>query len=165
MTRADVFAVAQAFDADVIARFRAHGWHACSFGQGLLPPAICDCLQHFEDHARRPSLVRWFPDVIAGYTVAPWRSVVAAIDAKTCGPDRANYAIEVAALDVAEHFADRLYTPMFFVFDDWQVLTPRDVRQRGRQGPDPVNGSGTPYVLVAKRYGRAFDSVFRKVTT
>jgi len=165
MNRADVYAAAKAHEAAVIQQLIDRGWRAHAFGQGLLPPDLCDCLTHYEDHARRPSLVRWFPDVIAGYTVSPWRTFVAVIDAKMCGADRPNYAIEVAALDVAEHFADRLYTPMFFVFDDWHVLTPRDVRQRGRQGPDATNGSGTPYVLVAKQHGRPFDSVFRTLTT
>jgi hypothetical protein len=146
------------FEGRVVARFGVQGWHAHHFGQGQLPAEAHRMLTRFEDGARRPSLIRWMPDVLA-FGVFGARVFVALIDAKVCG-DRPNYAIEMSAVDVASVFTDQLYTPTFFVFDDWKVLTPREVRQRGRPGPDSKNGSGTPYLLVDKKYGRPFDSVF-----
>jgi hypothetical protein len=68
-----------------------------------------------------------------------------------------------SAVETAQVFTDYLYTPTFFVFDDWQVMTPRDIRQRGRMGPSLTDGSGTPYLLVEKGFGKPFDAVFPPV--
>jgi hypothetical protein len=100
------------------------------------------------------------PDVITFRAYSNGRIWVALIDAKVC--DGPRYAVEMSAAETAEVFTDKLYTPTFFVFDDWKVLTPREVRQRGVQGPAPKpgRGSGTPYLLVEKRFGRSFDEIF-----
>jgi hypothetical protein len=99
------------------------------------------------------------PDIITFRDAPNGRSFVALIDAKACG-DRPNYALEMSAIETAEIYTDRLYTPTFFVFDDWKVVTPREARQRGTPGPESANGSGTPYVLISKRHGRAMTDIF-----
>jgi hypothetical protein len=99
------------------------------------------------------------PDIITFCDLRNGRSFVALIDAKACR-DRPNYAIEMSAIETAEIYTDRLFTPTFFVFDDFKVLTPRVARQRGTVGPDRGNGSGTPYLLIGKSHGRAFDEIF-----
>jgi hypothetical protein len=153
--------VAVAFEDEVVGRFNATGWRAFHFGQSQLPDECRSLLVRYEDGSRRPCLIRWMPDVIA-FATYPKRTFVALIDAKVCG-DRPNYAVEMSAAETAEAFTDRLYTPTFFVFDDWRVMTPRDVRQRGRAGPNRSNGSGTPYYLIEKGFSRPFNEVFPPV--
>lgn len=149
------------FEIAVIERFNSTGWRAFPFGQSQLPDECRDLLRRYEDGSRRPCLIRWMPDVIA-FNVQTRRTYVALIDAKVCG-DRPNYAVEMSAAETAEAFTDRLYTPTFFVFDDWRVMTPREVRQRGRAGPNRSNGSGTPYYLIEKGFSRPFAEVFPPV--
>ena len=153
--------VALSHEDATIERLNRSGWTAYPFGQSQLPDECRDRLKRFENSSRQPSLIRWMPDIITFRDITPERSYVALIDAKVCG-DRPNYAIEMSAVETLEIYADRLYTPAFFVFDDWRVLTPREARQRGRMGPDPTpgNGSGTPYYLIAKHFGHPFDEVF-----
>lgn len=150
---------ADAFEHLLLERLNAIGWPAFPFGQAQLSEECRARLKRFEDGSRRPSLIRWMPDIITFRDCSNGRSFVALIDAKACG-DRPNYAIEMSAVETAEIYTDRFYTPTFFVFDDWKVLTPREARQRGTPGPESRNGSGTPYVLVNKRYGRDIDAVF-----
>lgn len=155
------------FEQGVIERLnKTPGWLAFPFGQGQLPQACRERLIRFEDDARRPSLIRWMPDVIAFRDLSNERSYVSLIDAKKSGPTE-NYAIEMSAIETAEIYTDYLYTPTFFVFDDWKVLTPREARQRGRPGPEPSpgRGSGTPYLLIAKRFARGFAEVFAQSET
>lgn len=148
-----------AFEAALMERLNIHGWHAYPFGQGQLPDECRRRLMRFEDGSRRPSLIRWMPDIITFRDRTDGRSYVALIDAKVCG-DRPNYAVEMSAIETCEIYTDKLYTPTFFVFDDWRVLTPRDARQRGRHGPDSRSGSGTPYLLISKEHARPFENVF-----
>lgn len=164
MTFAERMAIASCFEKQVIDRLNSTGWKAFPFGQALLPDECRDRLKRFEDGSRRPSLLRWMPDIIT-FRDFGGRSFVALIDAKACG-ERPNYAIESSAVESLEKWTDEYYTPSFFVFDDWRVLTPREARQRGSLGPDhnPAKGSGTPYVLVSKRYGRPFDEIFKPIS-
>lgn len=143
----------------VVERLTSTGWQADRFGQALLSDQTRDLLKRYEDGSRRPCLIRWMPDVITFGVFSGGRIWTALIDAKVCG-DRPNYSVEMSAAETAQIFADQLYTPTFFVFDDWKVLTPREVRQRGTPGRVTANGSGTPYLLVEKRFGQPFDKVF-----
>lgn len=152
-------AAAAIFETALIERLTEIGWQAFKFGQAQLPDECRLRLQRFEDGSRRPSLIRWMPDIITFRDFGA-RSAVALIDAKACG-DRPNYAIEMSAIETAEVYTDRLYTPTFFVFDDWNALTPREARQRGQPGPQTTNGSGTPYVLIPKRFGRRMETIFK----
>jgi hypothetical protein len=155
------------FERQVVDRLNASGWSAWQFGQAQLPDECRQRLRQFVDFARRPSLIRWMPDIIALRDLSKGRSFVALIDAKTGDSDKPNYALELSAIETACIYTDQLYTPTFFVFADWLVLTPRDARQRGRSGPEPQpgRGSGTPYVLVSKQWGTPFDDIFPPVQT
>ena len=149
------------FEKQIIDRLNsAKSWSAFPFGQSQLPEECRKRLIRFEDSSKRPALIRWMPDVITFRDLPNGQSFVALIDAKTCPRDRPNYAIEMSAIETAEIYTDRLYTPTFFVFDDWKLLTPREARQRGTAGPTSNGGSGTPYLLVPKRFGKSFESVF-----
>jgi hypothetical protein len=155
---------ARAAEAAVLARFRAlPGWLAFPFGQGQLPDDCRDVLRQIEDACGRPLLIRWMPDIIA---VCPSRPFAALIDAKKANDTTDNLAIECDAIAVATIYADHFFTPTFFVFDSGAVLTPRQATQRGWLGPAPRNGvgSGTPYMLIEKRYARPFEHVFAPVT-
>jgi hypothetical protein len=101
------------------------------------------------------------PDIITFRDLLGGRSFVALIDAKYGNGQR--YAVEMSAVDTAEIYVNQLWTPTFFVFNDWKVLTPMEVRQRGVVGPRSANGSGTPYLLVEKYFGRNFEDYFRPV--
>ena len=146
------------FEEQLKERLNSTGWPAFSFGQAQLPAECRQRLVRFEDFSKRPCRIRWMPDIITFRDLRSGRSYVALIDAKASNGQR--YAIETSALDTAEIYVDKLYTPTFFVFDDWKVLTPLEVRQRGFQGPCRGNGSGTPFLLVEKRYGRLFTDFF-----
>jgi hypothetical protein len=146
------------FEERVKERLNSTGWPAFSFGQAQLPVECRQRLARFEDLSRRPCRIRWMPDIITFRDLRNGRSYVALIDAKASNGQR--YAIEMSAVDTAEIYVDGLYTPTFFVFDDWNVLTPLEVRQRGFQGPFRGSGSGTPFLLVEKCYGRPFTDFF-----
>ncbi len=158
MSFAERMAPAAQHELAVMTKLNEQGWRAFQFGQAQLPSECRDRLIRFEDGSRRPSMIRWMPDIITFCDLRS-RSFVALIDAKHCG-DRPNYALEIAAIETAEIFTDRMFTPTFFVFDDWRVLTPREARLRGKSGPDKNSGSGTAYVLVEKRFGRPFQEIF-----
>jgi len=162
MNFADRLGPSELFEAEVVKRLNRTGWGAFPFGQSLLSPECRKRLMRFQDGSRRPSLIRWMPDVITFRDVGT-KSWVALIDAKVCLSQTGNYAIELSAVETCEIYTDRLFTPTFFVFDDWTVLTPREARQRGRAGPPSENGSGTAYVLVSKQYGVPFEEIFPPV--
>lgn len=137
------------------------GWPSFPFGQAQLPDECRSRLRRFEDISGRPSLIRWMPDIITYRDLPDQKALVALIDAKACGGEYQNYSIEMSAIETAEIYTDRLYTPTFFVFDDHKVLTPREARQRGVKGRDVNNsGSGTPYLLVPKVFGKPLAQAF-----
>ncbi len=150
---------ATAFEARLIARLQEMGWPAFPFGQGLLPEECRQRLKRYTNSQGLPCLIRWMPDIITYRDMDDGTSLVALIDAKTC-PDRPNYSIEIKAIETMEIYKDKFHTPTFFVFDDWMVLTPRRVRERGIIGPLPQFGSGTPYMLVSKQFSRPMADVF-----
>lgn len=149
------------FEERVIEQLRSIGWHAYPFGQALLSSECRQRLARFEDSFRRPCRVRWMGDIITFRDLPNGRAYVALIDAKVCKGQR--YALEMSAVETAAIYTDHLYTPCFFVFDDWMVLTPFEARQRGVPGPFRGNGSGTPFLLVDKTYGQPFTDRFPPV--
>jgi hypothetical protein len=158
-TFAERMVPASKFEEELVDRLNGAGWRAFRFGQSQLPEECREYLTRFEDGARRPALIRWMPDVITFRAFPNGRVFVALLDAKVCA-GRPSYAVEMSAVETAEVFTDRLFTPTFFAFDDWRILTPREVRQRGRVGPHSPNGSGTPYYLVEKQFSRPISEVF-----
>lgn len=153
-------AMADSHEHDVIERLISIGWHAELFGQAQLSEKSRDLLKSYVDHRFQPTLLRWLPDIIAGCNRPGYKSYVCLIDAKACDEKYANYSIERDALDAVTCLTDRMGMPCFFVFNDWKVLTARDIRLRGEFGPRPHFGSGTPYLLVSRDFGRSFSSVF-----
>lgn len=147
---------ARELETKVIAGLESRGWFAWAFGQEQIPEQGRDILRRYKDDAHRPSLIRWMPDILA--LRETHRPQVALIDAK--GGDGPRYAIETRSLEAAEIFVGRLHTPVFFVCRGGGVLTPRDIRERGWPGPESTKGSGTPYLLVDKRWAQKFDAVF-----
>lgn len=159
-------APASELEMKVIDHLNSTGYSAYQFGQAQLLPECRSLLHRFEDGSGRPCLIRWMPDIIALRTNSDGRVWVSLIDAKGGATDTPNYSVEMSAVETAEVFTDRLYTPTFFVFGDRKVMTPREIRQRGRPGPAPKpgsNASGTPYLLVEKRFARRFRDVFPPV--
>lgn len=154
---------AEKFEIELVDRLNGTGWRAFRFGQSQLPEECRSLLIKYEDGSGRPCLIRWMPDIITFRTYPGGRVFTALIDAKVCPREMPNYSVEMSAVETSEIFTDRLYTPTFFVFDDGKVLTPREVRQRGKPGPSSNNGSGTPYLLVEKRFGLPFVRYFPPV--
>jgi hypothetical protein len=148
------------FETQVMEWLTRIGWLAFPFGQALLPPECRVRLKHFVDAAKRPSLLRWMPDIIAFRDYNEGRVSLALVDAKHCAPDRKNYAVEIAAIETAELFVEKLFTPVFFVFSDWRALTPRDARMRGYFNASAPGGSGTPFLLIDKRFGVSATEYF-----
>lgn len=153
---------ASEFEVELIEHLNSIGWPAFPFGQAQLPEACRRRLSRFEDGSRRPSRIRWMPDIITYRDLVSGRSFVALIDAKESNPKYDNYSIEKSAMETCEIYADQLYTPTFFVFSDYRVLTPMEVRQRAFEPPhrDNMQGSGTPFFLVKKKFARPFAHFF-----
>jgi hypothetical protein len=153
-------------EAKVLEHLNQTGYEAFPFGQAQLSERCRQLLFRYEDGSGRPCLIRWMPDIITVRVGSDGSVWVALIDAKYCSDKWDNYSLEMSAVETAEHFADRMYTPTFFVFNGGKVLTPRTARQRGRPGPPLRNGSSgsdTPYLLVDKAWGRPFDEFFPPV--
>ena len=87
-------ASAEQFEKELVVRFQSQGWHATPFGQGELPPEFRDGLNKFESSFRRPSKLRWLPDILAFRYLSENRSYVALIDAKKCADSYPNYSFE-----------------------------------------------------------------------
>lgn len=152
--------VSDAFESILMHKLNSSGWIARRFGQSQLPEECRARLKRFQDGSGRPCLIRWMPDIITFRDLDNGRSLVALIDAKAASKTSPNYSIEMSAIETAEIYTDRLYTPTFFVFDDWKVMTPREARQRGTKGPEVNNGSGTPYLLINKRFSKPMADIF-----
>ncbi|WNF31130.1 hypothetical protein RI138_32305 [Streptomyces sp. C11-1] len=103
------------------------------------------------------SALRWTPDLIAAK-----EQHIALIDCKSRMTSRttSRHAVERAA--VTAHFQLVAWTllPVYYVFDNLDVLTPHEVLATGRHGPYSEAGSGSPYYLVATDRTLAFDTAF-----
>src|SRR5215831_18714880 len=125
-----------AFEKALRKKLEATGlWRTFEWGKGLLPPECREGLNQCYDLFRRPTLIRWTPDILA--IREPFAML---IDAKTGRKDTGNYAIEVEAVDVALIFTNELNAPTCFVFDDYTVVLPQDVKQWGRYMRAASNG-------------------------
>lgn len=147
----------KAHELAVLEKLIRHGWDAEYFGQAMLSERMREYLRTQHTH------VRWMPDVIAGKRVAN-RTVIAFVDAKGGHrwKDTGNHDIEKSALKAAEKWIDLSgeTCPFYFVFGDFRVATPADVRDNCADGIFNGRGSGTPFVLVPADKCRPFESVF-----
>lgn len=138
----------------VIQRIREAGYPAFPYGRRLLDPHASELLNQGKNRDGKPVNIRWEPDILIIH-----ENVVRFVDAKNCGGGK-RYAIETASLTnaLAHWHHDKCDT--FFVFEDWGVLTPIDVQRHGFDGIYLGKGSGTPFKLVERMYGKPFDEVF-----
>jgi len=148
------------FEKAVIDRLRCNGWYAERFGQCLLPEMMRDIMKCYHDDYGNPTLLRWLPDIYAGHFTAQGRAFCCLIDVKTCASKTENYAVELSAVEAVGKLCDVFHMPSYFVFDDWGILTAREIEQRGRPGSPHNSGSGTPYCLVARTFSHPFDQMF-----
>jgi hypothetical protein len=129
----------------------ARGWSIDIYGQGAMKQEIREAL-----HTGTSGL-RWNPDLIAvrGREVK-FVDCKASLQPRPTG----RHAIEQAAVSSHNQIIAVFDVPVFYVFEDMTVLTPRDVLSFGEHGKPSTNGSGQPYYLVDARHGHAFDTVF-----
>jgi hypothetical protein len=129
----------------------ARGWSVDTYGQGAMKQEIREAL-----HSGNSGL-RWNPDLIA----ARGREVKF-VDCKASVQPRptGRHTIEQAAVSAHNQIIAVFDIPVFYVFEDMTVLTPRDVLSFGEPGKPAANGSGQPYYVVDARHGRVFDTAF-----
>ncbi|MGW6755071.1 hypothetical protein [Streptomyces sp. NPDC055006] len=70
------------------------------------------------------------------------------------------HAVERSAVHAHVQLVAWTLLPLYYVFDDLDVLTPHDVLTTGQQGPHSIAGSGAPYFLISANTTRRFDSLF-----
>jgi hypothetical protein len=129
----------------------ARGWSIDKYGQGAMKQEIREAL-----HSGTSGL-RWNPDlIIVREREIKFVDCKASLQAHPTG----RHAIEQAAVSAHNQIIAVFDIPVFYVFEDMTVLTPRDVLSFGEPGKPGANGSGQPYYLVEARHGRAFDTVF-----
>lgn len=150
------------------------GWATAPFGTATLPGvvslgrlrdggpppgALYKALMTYRGADGEPSGLRWLPDIIAGRD-----DQLCLIDAKTERRQTGNYAIEYQALRIGQLIEQFFNTPVYYVWPDGGVIAPshmRDVDVYVKRSDDFYNrGSGTPYVLVPKRFATPASEVF-----
>lgn len=84
------------------------------------------------------------------------------IDCKSRMTSRASrrHAIENSAVTAHLQLVAWTRLPLYYVFDNLDLLTPGDALGLGTHGPRSTAGSGTPYLLVPADHALAFDRVF-----
>ncbi|GHB85076.1 hypothetical protein GCM10010347_65050 [Streptomyces cirratus] len=129
----------------------ARGWSVNAWGQGVLTQPIQAALR------KTDSSLRWTPDLLAARD-----DHLAMIDCKSSMTSRSTrrHAIERAAVRSHFHLVAWTELPIYYVFDNLDVLTPYDALTAGQAGPHSISGSGAPYLLVPVTLCRAFDSTF-----
>jgi hypothetical protein len=138
--------VGLAHEEAVADELRSRGWHVEHFGQGLFSERIHDALR-----AQRPvTHLRWLPDLIVCKRRDSGEKV-ALVECKSGLSDTPNHAIEIDCW-MAGLMCQRLWhIPVVIVWSDMTVNTLDRIRPvRWELAPRGVNGSGTPFVLVAK---------------
>lgn len=139
---------------------RDDGWTVSQFGQALLPEAFREALKSQQDNYGRPSLVRWFPDLIV-FKRVNLKIRVVLLDVKADKPERDRWAIEIKAIETCEMFQNSLFTLCWFIFDDGKLsaMTPEMVRDHGIRAGFQGVGSGTPFVVVDKTAAKNINQI------
>ncbi|MGW2020509.1 hypothetical protein [Streptomyces sp. NPDC001927] len=70
------------------------------------------------------------------------------------------HAVERAAVIAHLQLVAWTQLPLYYVFDNLDLLTPHDALSLGQEGPRTTAGSGTPYVLVPAARAWTLDRVF-----
>ncbi|MET9438055.1 hypothetical protein [Streptomyces sp. NPDC006551] len=144
-------AIGDAHEQRVTQELNHRGWHASPWGQGVMGEPIRLALHH------TTSSLRWTPDLIA----AQGRRVIL-IDCKSRMTSQTSqrHAIERAAVTAHLQLVAWTQLPLYYVFDNLDLLTPHDALGLGQKGPRTTAGSGTPYLLVPATRASRFDDVF-----
>ncbi|MFD3442770.1 hypothetical protein ACFWU3_35370 [Streptomyces sp. NPDC058685] len=101
--------------------------------------------------------MRWTPDLVVAKS-----NKVALIDCKSRMTSRTtpSHAVERAAVTAHLQLVAWTQIPVYYVFDNLDVLTPYDVLVAGHNGPYSHAGSGSPYYLIATARSLTLDKVF-----
>lgn len=144
-------AIGDAHEQYVAEQLTVRGWEVTLWGQGILTKRIQDALR------KTDSFIRWIPDLIAAKDTD-----LVLIDCKSRMTSRSTgrHAVERAAVHAHVQLVAWTLLPVYYVFDDLDVLTPHDVLTAGREGPHSIAGSGAPYFLISANAARRFDGLF-----
>jgi hypothetical protein len=144
-------AIGDAHEQRVTQELTRRGWHVSPWGQGVMGEQVRLALH------RTTSSLRWTPDLIAAQ-----RRQVVLIDCKGRMTSRASqrHAIERSAVTAHLQLVAWTQLPLYYVFDNLDLLTPHDALGLGQEGPRSTAGSGTAYLLVPAVRALAFDHVF-----
>ncbi|MFE5589188.1 hypothetical protein [Streptomyces sp. NPDC056549] len=144
-------AIGDAHEQRVTHELKQRGWHVSPWGQGVMGEPVRLALHH------TTSSLRWTPDLIA----ARERQVVM-IDCKSRMTSQTSrrHAVERAAVTAHLQLVAWTQLPLYYVFDNLDLLTPHDALGYGQEGPRTTAGSGTPYLLVPATRALGFDDVF-----
>ena len=156
-TFADLMTQTHDHETQVIDALRRRGWNAEKFGQAQLTELTRSHLRCVK------TSVRWLPDIIATRQNGK-QTGVAYIDAKGGHTylRTENHDVQTDALETAEKWSQFSGSPVFFVFRDWGVVTPDDVRMHAWDGQYNGRGSGTPFKVFPTLVCSSFDVVFGK---
>lgn len=151
------FEAGSQWEKELPTKLAAWGWSVTPFGQAQIPEAFRTVLRDYEDSYGRPSRIRWLPDHIAARP-----GQLCLIDAKTERSDTSNYAVELDAFEVGKLIVDHMFTPVYYVWRDGGVMTPRIVEQKVNRQLDGknANGSRTSFLLVDKSWALKAERVF-----
>lgn len=151
------FGTGSQWEQQLPAKLAAWGWQTTTFGQAQIPDGFRSVLRDYEDSYGRPSLIRWLPDLLATRS-----GQLCLIDAKTDRGGTQNHAVELDALRVGKAIVDHMFTPVYYVWPNGDVLTPRLVEQKVNRQLDGKNakGSHTTFLLVDKCWALKADRVF-----
>ncbi|MFE7581048.1 hypothetical protein ACFU5Y_05695 [Streptomyces gardneri] len=144
-------AIGDAHEQRVTHELNQRGWHVSPWGQGIMGEPVRLALHH------TTSSLRWTPDLIA----ARERQVVL-IDCKSRMTSHASrrHVVERAAVNAHLQLVAWTSLPLYYVFDNLDLLTPYNALGYGQVGPRTTAGSGSPYLLVPADQSMPFEDVF-----
>ncbi|MFF9795673.1 hypothetical protein [Streptomyces bacillaris] len=70
------------------------------------------------------------------------------------------HVVERAAVTAHLQLVAWTQLPLYYAFDNLDLLTPCDALSLGQDGPRTTAGSGTPYLLIPTARALSFDDVF-----
>ncbi len=135
-------AIGDAHERRVTLELHNRGWHVSPWGQGVMGEPVRLALRSTD------SFLRWTP-----YLIATREGRVVMIDCKSRMTSQASrrHAIENAAVTAHLQLVAWARLPLYYVFDNLDLLTPTDALGLGTHGSRTTAGSGTPYLLAPRR--------------
>ncbi|MFI6449634.1 hypothetical protein [Kitasatospora sp. NPDC050543] len=144
-------AIGDAHERRVTLELNHRGWDVSPWGQGVMGEPVRLALRSTD------SFLRWTPDLIAAR-----EKQIVMIDCKSRMTSRTSsrHAIENAAVTAHLQLVAWTRLPLYYAFDNLDLLTPGHALGSGTHGPRTAAGSGAPYLLVPTDRALAFDRVF-----